>query len=1558
MSIPIRIAVVQLSGPIDSLVGGHDFTSEPFTLAGDVPSLSRMADVSGEIACLAQEFRGDYLKWQKHRIEQILTWMRDEWATPENPGSDRPETPASGRSSARHSMNDESDGKQTASCSRMPDLIVFPEGGVPQDCLPFLVDFAKQTHTAIVAGTHSFRNTDPKAIATYQRVGVSHDTINSLVANVAGTTSIVTEIIPRVGKSPKVKLRRKQSPSPHERTDDYRNDKLVGIKIIKMRTRDGALFSFHTLVCSEALQHHELPDPDECKMIVIPSYNVKREVFDNIIGHYTRNKQCVVYCNTGNFGASSVMLPLDERGKSWWFSGKPSGELPQGDGILIVDVFVENIAVETAVNNPQKKIRTCGLASIVSGQEQSSSLEIAHWLKTTQLMEETEDGLKQINGPKLLGQIEDHLNRCDGNAIQYIKLQRLANLFRNGEISLSRWHFHAHDCIVADGVSLAEFEFNRAAKCEERLRGLRNRSDFQDVDIRDELEQILSRCHEFTGIRQREQRRKSSTRHDILPNMWSLLRQVTAESVHEASRRLYDEVAELVERYGATSGFLTYVPWDESNKTPKKLVPCVTYNCPMKPSELEIAADDKEISATAYVAKYGKGIVHDAIEFDMHSDRPNVAPYQVDIESTKSLISVPIFLRDGTRGSDPQVIGVLSLESNSKYAFDWHMLGLLKSDAECLVKDLVVIQTANKSTSALCCHPGIHGSGLSGLVKRFCYELSTLVGHVATPPRIGCTVWIADWEKNRFNALGTAGFDYLYQKEKWLPLVTPPSSSDEVDTNLEEDLINFTSLVLHSPKGSVRHRHFTEAAAELRTLKRKARKVELQSVKGTPIYLEDSAIEGRLSQGNKPIGVLDLFFFSPRYGIGLVDVDEIFNDRILVQLAELVARMIAEYHALQSKISCAKVATVLFRDGIHGSDMLDALRLAMGDIFDSDACSIFASDLLCDEIKSLKCVSTTGLVHSGSPENVTSSAAYHYDLEDDPYDDDNPIGMTRYLGFRGGRSIRKNDVPDMTERVYSGNHERRRLVNVSPGFKYAEKVALTPVNHYRFLGASVATHGPSPDKPSAGVIRVNRRRDRAPYLELDEVLLQKLVKMCQQSLRYASDHLQSENQGFHGGANGKTVHEAAMTRLASPYCSRYWNWRYLNGILSDLLLVAAQAEEEPRKPRYRILANLSLAGRNEEGWPVMKMVAYESTFSSNRPTSAMISHPRIGEGNRWWATTHQKLVVAQFTDGVPRSTAIVPESRQVRLSVCLPFHFKCCSYRDPEIDSFETLLHYMASDKQYGKVDRGVLSIDFASDPSDLGAGDLPSLHKLIGISTETSKLAVALFNASRKALLLGGDNAPHPPETQDAPSLFQRSPHEAIESLAQVILRHAGGGSAYFQPATAEPQMTMELWDGQKPDNDYPFVSVPAEGTPAKEFPRIDSDLQTYYQRFFSDALPPRQPHAEKTELTLRVGVAIAGTLFVQLNNERTAVLCDVETALQECWNWYANSPMSKSQHWQVRDNLDWKRDSKGVEPREDYATDIHINWSRTNDSWEQDTESWEVTSPGPSIQSPGRPK
>src|SRR5690349_2863083 len=119
----IRIGIIQIECHPHFLIGGRDYSAEPFIPKNTPICLARLQEHSFHVSDLQKLCAEKYLQWNLLRIASVLRWMEDHFADDPN---------------------------------QMPDVLVFPEGSIPPMFLPALSSFAQRHKVVIFAGTHTF----------------------------------------------------------------------------------------------------------------------------------------------------------------------------------------------------------------------------------------------------------------------------------------------------------------------------------------------------------------------------------------------------------------------------------------------------------------------------------------------------------------------------------------------------------------------------------------------------------------------------------------------------------------------------------------------------------------------------------------------------------------------------------------------------------------------------------------------------------------------------------------------------------------------------------------------------------------------------------------------------------------------------------------------------------------------------------------------------------------------------------------------------------------------------------------------------------------------------------------------------------------------------------------------------------------------------------------------------------------------------------------------------------------------------------------------------------
>ena len=316
MSDKIRLAICQIECHPALYRGRLAYLEEPFVPESYEVSLSRLGSFGIHISSIQQFCKDEYIKWHAERIKTILN------------------TPL---------LNGE-----------IPTVVVFPEGSIPIDCLSLVRDYAKRHNIVIIAGTHTVLDTQ-EARNIYKMLGKEKEVMKK---------SSYMNDLSFIFVADKIHLHKKKGLSPFDRsevTDLAANGKKTTIHPIPIPIGlDFIRMAF--LVCSEALL---LPNiKGDYDIVCISSYDGQPKKFDSYIDTQVRNGKVVIYCNDGKYGGSFIGLPVDKRVYNEFYNGPLNGRLPEGEGIIIVDIPRGPLATQVGVTNPITQMELKLLASI------------------------------------------------------------------------------------------------------------------------------------------------------------------------------------------------------------------------------------------------------------------------------------------------------------------------------------------------------------------------------------------------------------------------------------------------------------------------------------------------------------------------------------------------------------------------------------------------------------------------------------------------------------------------------------------------------------------------------------------------------------------------------------------------------------------------------------------------------------------------------------------------------------------------------------------------------------------------------------------------------------------------------------------------------------------------------------------------------------------------------------------------------------------------------------------------------------------------------------------
>jgi len=645
----------------------------------------------------------------------------------------------------------------------------------------------------------------------------------------------------------------------------------------------------------------------------------------------------------------------------------------------------------------------------------------------------------------------------------------------------------------------------------------------------------------------------------------------------QAERKITDIIGELAERFGATSGWLFLVTGDT-------LTSIVAYNTPKNNLRLGIHE-----GVVGHVARSRRGYV----AFDVRST--DECPfYKNVIPATRSEIAVPI-LTFGVDGRE-ELLAVLNLESKQLGAFLPVHLGELQAAASRLVLHILVLSTAERYPFAW--HPDVHGWGLSQLLDRFCFRVSSRTKAQLRSLLPSCTIWHCDRQKKRLYVRGTSGFSYEYYSQRSLP----------------QD--SFTGHVADYAKGAVKRCSLREAS-EFRN-KRKAVRMGIEQIVLTPIFKSNEA---------QAAGVLNLYFFEEDIRRRKKPVKSAFPDSVVAQLADRVGCIIEQAQDLQRRAAVAYLNSRLAEETTTIRSAFEIIRDTLMECLEGDACSIF-----CSEDSKLVCVATTGLVRDGQRVENCNDATY--DANED-------WGLTIALFKAQLRCLRKNDVSDSTERVGLGT-------TPEPSGKFRETFASGYRSHQRFLGVTVRDG----DK-KVGVIRVIRSPMAKPFILADESLIELLADSSKRTfLRWKEEDKEANETTLPASLYLPLSDRAgllAAQRLLTPVPGYFtWNYRQVKALLQDLVYTFRECGA--------LLANVRFVSTNDSHKEYLQLYAFHSSGSNEPPDEQDFPPPTSDEGSIGFETIQSRQVLT-FTRECPLFKPIHQDSAQVRSGVCVPIKF-------------------------------------------------------------------------------------------------------------------------------------------------------------------------------------------------------------------------------------------------------------------------------------------------------------
>jgi Tfp pilus assembly protein PilF len=410
MSRIIRFAICQLTCHPAIYSAHHMWLEEPFLHQDTKVSLSHLSLKGFGVKALFDYCKTKYLNWQRDRLKGIFDFLY--------------------------------------SIDPYPDIIIFPEGSIPFQCLDLVKNFHEISNATIFAGTHTLQNLRESKRA-YSSMGLGDKSIKRLFYKNGQINGVVPIFIDQ-----KVHLLPKQILSPFEKTDItsfHVQEKPVFP--LRMQLEDNKAFVL-PLICAEALNFTNIKIRGDYEIVSVLSYDRKPENFRSVIDLLVANKRVVVYCNDGIYGGSGIYLPIDERQPNWLYESNLDGKLPKGESLLIADVDLANLPIQVGTAQPSTNFRLVKLSSIVY-KEDKDSCYISMNIKDIEEIPDCESKSQKIH--ELI-----ESGNCD--QLQSEKYNFLSKVISKGQNVDEWWSVLGNDLII-NIPSLKQLEANMSRQC-------------------------------------------------------------------------------------------------------------------------------------------------------------------------------------------------------------------------------------------------------------------------------------------------------------------------------------------------------------------------------------------------------------------------------------------------------------------------------------------------------------------------------------------------------------------------------------------------------------------------------------------------------------------------------------------------------------------------------------------------------------------------------------------------------------------------------------------------------------------------------------------------------------------------------------------------------------------------------------------------------------------------------------------------------------------------------------------------------------------------------------
>ncbi|MEO1615134.1 MAG: hypothetical protein AAFV88_04745, partial [Planctomycetota bacterium] len=319
-------------------IGAAKFFAEPFITNSYELPLARLKAVGLPVEQMQKRCEEAYTSWSSRRLRSVLNAIGDQVVADH-----------------QASINEKKD-----TCDLT--LIVFPEYSILQSQLPLVQEFTIRLRQSrflddhalvVVAGSHTVKTESSDNLDFYRSLGASKEEIEGVSAVQLQTKSVsvifsfdentATSQSENQGVTTKLLTKRVLSPFELTNTQDHVDQKLEDRSSILQVSTHGRDVRLNLLICAEAIQMRVEVDSSQFNIAIVIAYS-RKEPFESILTQLKNNRRLTIFVNDGIYGGSGVFIPQGRRGESWWFDSPHEGQLPTGDGVLVAEFSLFNLA--------------------------------------------------------------------------------------------------------------------------------------------------------------------------------------------------------------------------------------------------------------------------------------------------------------------------------------------------------------------------------------------------------------------------------------------------------------------------------------------------------------------------------------------------------------------------------------------------------------------------------------------------------------------------------------------------------------------------------------------------------------------------------------------------------------------------------------------------------------------------------------------------------------------------------------------------------------------------------------------------------------------------------------------------------------------------------------------------------------------------------------------------------------------------------------------------------------------------------------------------------------